>query len=33
MEKITFKDCPKLFNPDLKLRDVKKMIREKTGIK
>ena len=33
MEKITFKDCPKLFNPDLKLKDVKKMIREKTGIK
>ena len=33
MEKITFEDCPKLFNPDLKLKDVKKMIREKTGIK
>ncbi len=33
MEKITFFNCPELINPDLKMKDIKRILKEKTGIK
>ena len=33
MKKISFTHCPEFFNPNLKIKDVKKIIRDKTGIK
>ena len=33
MEKITFFNCPELINPNLKTKDIKRIIKEKTGIK
>ena len=32
MEKITFFNCPELINPNLKTKDIKRIIKEKTGI-
>ena len=33
MENIKFFNCPELFNPNLKMKDIKSIIKEKTGIK
>ena len=33
MEKIEFSDCPELINPNIKIKDVKRLIKNKTGIK
>ena len=33
MEKITFYECPELINPNIKIKDIKKIIKNKTGIK
>ena len=32
METIKFSDCPELIDPDLKMKDIKKIIKDKTGI-
>jgi hypothetical protein len=32
MEEIKFSDCPELIDPDLKMKDIKKIIKDKTGI-
>ena len=33
MQEISFSHCPELLNPNLKVKDVKKIIKDKTGIK
>ena len=33
MEEISFSDCPELLKPNLKIKDIKRIIKEKTGIK
>ena len=33
MEEIEFSNCPELIKPNLKIKDIKKIIKEKTGIK
>ena len=33
MEEINFGDCPELIKPNLKIKDIKRIIKEKTGIK
>jgi len=33
MEQIEFSNCPELIKPNLKIKDIKKIIKEKTGIK
>ena len=33
MEKIYFSDCPELIKPNLKIKDIKRIIKNKTGIK
>ena len=33
MEEIKFRECPELINPNLKFKDIKRIIKEKTGIK
>jgi len=32
MEEIKFFDCPEIINKDLKMKDIKRIIKEKTGI-
>ena len=32
METIKFSDCPELIDPDLKMKDFKRIIKDKTGI-